>query len=154
MPKIVASRVIACSPERLWDLMSTVRLRSHWDLSVKSFCRHGAEGDIANTRLHYQVPLLGSISWRWEGIYVTYDRPARSVVKMIRGSWCRPFKRLAGSWVMRQAANGAQLELIVQFESRIPLSTRFMARRIDRVLNQSLDRLDRLVLDVEGSDGQ
>jgi ribosome-associated toxin RatA of RatAB toxin-antitoxin module len=73
---------------------------------------------------------------------------------MIRGSWCRPFKRLAGSWVMRQAGNGAQLELIVQFESRIPLATRFMVRRIDRVLNQSLERLDRLVLDVEGSDEQ
>ena len=144
MPRAAASRHIAMPPERLWEIMGRVDLRPDWDLSVSRFRRDGAEGDVPNTRLLYRAPLIGGLFWEWEGAYVTYEPPERTAVQMVTGSRLRPFKRLAGSWILSREQGGTHLELVVQFESRLPFAARLMSRRIKRILERSLARLEKI----------
>ena len=144
MPKASANRHIAISPESLWELMGRVDIRSVWDLSVNRFHRDGVGGDMANTRLHYRAPLIAGVFWEWEGAYITYEPPRRTAVQMVSGSRLRPFKRLAGSWVLTEESDGTRLELIVQFESRLPFIGNLVARMITQILEGSLVRLEQL----------
>ena len=144
MPRVAASRHIAVSPETLWELMRKADLRPDWDLSVDRFHRDGEEGDLRNTRLHYRARLIGGLFWQWEGAYVTYEPPKRTAVQMLSGSRLRPFKRLAGSWILSEERGGTRLEMVVQFESRLPFAAKLMSRMIERTLKGSLVRLEGL----------
>ncbi len=124
--------------------MRDVDLRPDWDLSVSRFHRHGEEGDLPNTRLRYKAPLIGGLFWEWEGAYVTYEPPKRTAVQMVNGSRLRPFKRLAGSWILSEERGGTHVEMVVQFESRLPFAAKLMSRMIERTLEGSLVRLERL----------
>ena len=99
---------------------------------------------MANTRLHYRAPLIAGVFWEWEGAYITYEPPRRTAVQMVSGSRLRPFKRLAGSWVLTEDSDGTRLELIVQFESRLPFIGNLVARMITQILEGSLVRLEQL----------
>lgn len=144
VPKVAASRHIATPPTSLWDLMSRVDLRANWDLSVKQFHRSGRDDDLPNMRLRYRAPLIFGLFWEWEGAYVTYKPPHRTAVQMVNGSRLRPFKRLAGSWILSEESGGTRLELIVQFESRLPIAAKLMSPMIKRILERSLVRLEEL----------
>ena len=144
MPRVSASRHIATSPETLWDLMSSVELRPLWDLSVNRFHRYGPEDDLSGMRLRYRAPLIAGLYWEWEAAYVTYKPPQRTAVQMLNGSRLRPFKRLAGSWILTEERGGTRLELVVQFEPRLPFAARLMSPFIGRVLERSLVRLEKL----------
>ena len=148
MPRAAASRHIAIPPESLWGLMGRVDLRPDWDLSVNRFHRDGVEGDVPKTRLHYQAPLIGGLFWEWEGAYITYKPPKRTAVQMVNGSRLRPFKQLSGSWILTKERGGTHLELVVQFESRLPFAATLMSRMIKRILERSLLRLEKLASEL------
>ena len=151
VPRVSSSRLIAASPETLWDLMSSIELRPQWDLSVSQFDRSGPGHDLANIRLRYRAPLIAGLFWEWEGAYVTYRPPRRTAVQMLNGSRLRPFKRLAGSWILKAERGGTHLELVVLFESRLPFVARLMSPFIRRVLERSLVRLEKLAYSPGGA---
>ena len=148
MPRVAAGRHMSLDPLTVWRFMSNADRRPDWDLSVRKFRRDGAEGDM-RTRLHYIAPLLGRVCWMWEGRYVVYDPPRRSAVQMVRGSRLSPVSRLAGTWVVHAEGDGSYVEMIVQFESRLPLVAAFLSRRIKQVLERSLVQLD-MAMALEG----
>lgn len=141
MPRVAAARHIPLNPLTVWKFMSNADRRPDWDLSVRNFRREGAEGD-PRTRLHYTAPLLGHVCWMWEGRYVAYDPPRRSAVQMVRGSHLSPVRRLAGTWVVHAEGGRSYVEMIVQFEPRLPLLAALLSRRIKTVLERSLIQLD------------
>ena len=87
----------------------------------------------------------------WEGRYVVYDPPRRSAVQMVRASRLSPVRRLAGTWVVRTEDDGSYVEMIVQFESRLPFVTELLSRRIKKVLERSLIQLE-LAMDMHERD--
>jgi ribosome-associated toxin RatA of RatAB toxin-antitoxin module len=70
---------------------------------------------------------------------------------MLNGSRLRPFKRLAGSWILKAERGGTHLELVVLFESRLPFLARLMSPFIRRVLERSLVRLEKLAYSPGGA---
>ena len=150
MAKVSQSAHIPLVPARLWELMRDLDRRPQWDPSVCELTREARSGGNGATILHYTAPLALGLTWRWEGEYVTFDPPERSAVRMLHGSAFRPFRQLTGSWTLRPDGHGTLLRISVQFKPRLWLLEGLVARRVSKVMADSLVRLRRLVADVPG----
>jgi ribosome-associated toxin RatA of RatAB toxin-antitoxin module len=109
--------------------------------------REEGENVTAAAILRYTAPLMLGLTWRWEGEYISYNPPERSAVRMQWGSMFRPFRKLAGSWILTPEEQGTLLKITVQFEPRIPLFEGLVTRRVSRVTTESLIRLRKLTMD-------
>jgi hypothetical protein len=148
MAKVAQSAHSPLAPARLWALMRDLERRPQWDRSVCELTREARLVPNGATILQYTAPLALGLTWRWEGGYVTFDPPARSSVRMLRGSALRPFRQLAGSWTLRPDGQGTLLRISVQFEPRLRLLEALVARRVSKITSDSLVRLGRLAADM------
>ncbi len=144
MAKVAQSAHIPLAPVRLWELMRDLDRRPQWDPSVRELTRAARLVPDGATILHYTAPLALGLTWRWEGEYVTFDPPERSAVRMLHGSALRPFRQLAGSWTLTPDGPGTLLRISVQFEPRLRLLEGLLARRVSKIVDDSLARLGRL----------
>lgn len=147
MPKVVRSAQIPLPPDKLWTIMRDVNMRPRWDVSVCRLEREDGSNVNATTLLRYTAPLMLGLTWRWEGEYSSYNPPERSAVRMQWGSMFRPFRKLAGSWILTPDEQGTLLKITVQFEPRIALFEGLVTRRVSRVTTESLIRLRQLTMD-------
>ncbi|MCX6022858.1 MAG: SRPBCC family protein [Chloroflexi bacterium] len=143
MPKIEEKIVIAAPLDQVWTLMRDTGRRPEWDLSVRSV-RRVESGDPADTRFYYVAPLALGLTWRWEGRYAVFHDHRRAAVQLISGSALRPFRKLAGTWLLNPVDGGALLTMNVNFEPRMSWLAPLMAWRVRRVLRQSLVRFKAL----------
>ena len=153
MPQVSRSELIPLPPQALWELMTDLSLRPRWDASVVSISREPGGDDPTATVLRYTAPLVFGLTWRWEGVYAAFDPPTRSAVRMVTGSALRPFKRLAGTWLLAPEDAATRLRLIVQFEARLPGLNGVQAWRVARLLDASLLRLHRLAAERAHTQG-
>ena len=147
MPKVVRSAQIPLPPDKLWTIMRDVNMRPRWGVSVCRLEREDGSNVNATTFLRYTAPLMLGLTWRWEGEYSSYNPPERSAVRMQWGSMFRPFRKLAGSWILTPDEQGTLLKITVQFEPRIALFEGLVTRRVSRVTTESLIRLRQLTMD-------
>ena len=147
MPKVVRSAQIPLPPDKLWTIMRDVNMRPRWDVSVCRLEREDGADVTATAILRYTAPLMLGLTWRWQGEYSSYNPPERSAVRMQWGSMFRPFRKLAGSWILTPDEQGTLLKITVQFEPRIALFEGLVTRRVSRVTTESLIRLQQLTMD-------
>ena len=140
MAKVEERIVIRVPVDRLWDLVRDPARRPQWDRSVQSVQRLES-ADPLEARFFYVAPLALGLTWRWEGRYAVFHDHKRAAVQMERGSLLRPFRRLAGTWLLAEHSQGTLLTMNVNFEPRLRIMGPFVARRVQRVLRQSLARL-------------
>ena len=148
MAKITHSTYISIAPDKLWDLMCDLDQRPKWDPSVRTLKRESEGDPHRHPTLYYTAPLAFGLTWSWEGEYVVLDPPEHSAVRMRRGSFLRPFHQLAGSWRLTPDGSGTQLQIIVNFESRVALLAPFMAHRVSKITADSLRRLASLGTEI------
>lgn len=146
MAKVVRSTHIPLPPDQLWDIMRDVNTRPRWDVSVCRLEREDGVDTNGAAILRYTAPLVLGLTWRWDGEYISYHPPERSAVRMQWGSMFRPFRQLAGSWILTPDEQGTLLKITVQFEPRIRLLEGLMTRRVSRVATESLTRLRQLTV--------
>ena len=141
--RVEAETHIPLSPSDLWELMRDVALRPHWDATVRSVVREDGDKEGMTTRLYYVAPLPLGFRWSWEGEYASFQPPHTSSVRMMKGSSLRPFKSLAGTWILRPDGEGTLLRIVVSFEPRLsfPFWRPVMTCYTRTLLLRSLHRL-------------
>ena len=149
MPRIEEAIVVPLSAVETWELMRNLELRPSWDVTILQVSRHTVGSSDDTLRLYYTAPLFLGLNWSWEGEYISYQPPSRTAVRMHRGSFFRPFKRLVGTWILESIGEVTQVRMIVSFEPRLPLPFlgKIMGYRMRRLLGRSL-----LALRVLGTD--
>ena len=146
MPRVQAESYIPIPPLALWELMRNLTLRPKWDASILQVSRDELNVGKASSHLHYVAPLMLGLQWKWEGEYVSFQAPTRTSIRMVKGSFFRPFRNLVGSWVLQPKGYGTQLKLVVSFEPRFrfPFWGPLMTSRLRSILQRSLKQLQLL----------
>lgn len=152
MPKVEEQIIIAAPLDAVWELVRDTARRPQWDRSVRSVVRIEG-GDPADTRFYYVAPLALGLTWRWEGKYAVFHDHKRAAVQLVRGSLLRPFKRLAGTWLLAPHDRGTLLTMTINFEPRLSALGGFMAWRVRRILRQSLTNLKGIAEEELGNRG-
>ena len=149
MPRVARSIDVSLSPECTWDLMTDLNLRPCWDESILEVQRGKLDHHRYSEGLSYKAPLLGWVSWHWEGVYASFDPPYRSAVRMVWGSRLKPFRTLVGTWLLSGHGSGTNVRMIVSFEPRVqlPVLGKVMGYMVKAVLARSLNNLRNLSID-------
>lgn len=142
MYRIEDSELIPMSAEDTWNLIRDLSIRPAWDKTVRKVERD-------ENVLYYTAPLFMGLEWHWIGEYITFDPPNRSAIKMVSGSFSRPFKNLVGTWIVTPSNMNTILTMNISFEPRIPIPLLgiLMRRRVKKLVRKSLSRLSKIAGD-------